>query len=90
MGGAIATFVASRADCGGLILLDGVVGDRAFTENAAAQVIKPIGTTLELRVGGFEEYLARWRAQLRPYSDEGERVLERTIRYELARLPDGA
>jgi pimeloyl-ACP methyl ester carboxylesterase len=90
IGGAIAAFVASRVDCGGLILLDGVVGDRAFTENAAAQVIKPIGTTLELRVGGFEEYLTRWRAQLRRYSDEGERVLERTIRYELARLPDGA
>jgi pimeloyl-ACP methyl ester carboxylesterase len=90
IGGAIAAFVASRADCGGLILLDGVVGDRAFTDNAAAQVIKPIGTTLELRVDGFDEYLTRWRAQLRRYSDEGERVLERTIRYELARLPDGA
>jgi pimeloyl-ACP methyl ester carboxylesterase len=38
-GGAIAAFVASRVDCSGLILLDGVIGDRAFTENAAAQFI---------------------------------------------------
>ena len=81
--------LAARGDCSGLILLDGVIGDRAFTENAAAQVIKPMSTSLELRFGGFEEYLTRWRAQQGPYSDEAERVLERTIRYELAPLPDG-
>ena len=48
--------------------------------------------TLELRVGGFEEYLTRVRA-VRTWppvrSDEGERMLERTLRYELAPLPDG-
>ena len=50
IGGAIAAFLAARGDCSGLILLEGVVGDRAFTENAAAQVIKPWSKMLELRV----------------------------------------
>jgi len=89
VGGAIATFVATLGHSSGLILLEGVIGDRAFTENAAAQVIKPMGTSLELRFGGFEEYLTRWRAQQGRNSDEAERVLERSIRYELAPLPDG-
>jgi pimeloyl-ACP methyl ester carboxylesterase len=91
MGGAIAAFLAARIDCSGLVLLEGVVGDRAFTENAAALVMPPQRATLDLRVGGFEEYLTRWRASVAMggFSDEGERVLERTIRYELAPLPDG-
>jgi pimeloyl-ACP methyl ester carboxylesterase len=56
-------------------------------------VIKPWSTTLELRFGGFEEYLTRWRAEqarLTARSDDAERILERTIRYELAPLPDGS
>ncbi len=92
IGGAIAAFLAARSDCSGLILLEGVIGDRAFTENAAARVINPWSKTLELRVGGFEEYLTRVRAeQVRSGvpSDDAERFLERTIRYELAPLPDG-
>jgi len=89
VGGAIAAFLAAHGDCSGLILLEGVVGDRAFTENAGAQVIKPWSKMLELRYGGFEEYLKRMRERQGPYSDEAERVLERTLRYELAPLPDG-
>ncbi|MDQ3810154.1 MAG: alpha/beta fold hydrolase [Chloroflexota bacterium] len=92
IGGAIAAFLAARTPCSGLILRDGVIGDRAFTENAAARVIKPWSKTLELRVGGFDEYLTRWRAEQARSSmrtDEAERILERTIRYELAPLPDG-
>jgi pimeloyl-ACP methyl ester carboxylesterase len=91
MGGAIAAFMAARIDCSGLVLLEGVVGDRAFTENAAALVMPPQRATLDVRVGGFEEYLTRWRASVvvGGFSDEGERILERTIRYELAPLPDG-
>ena len=92
IGGAIAAFLATRSNASGLILLEGVIGDRAFTENAAAKVIKPWSKTLELRFGGFEEYLTRWRAEQARQSirtDEAERILERTIRYELAPLPDG-
>src|SRR6266542_3909510 len=90
--GAEPPILAARSDCSGLILLEGVIGDRAFTENAAARVINPWSKTLELRVGGFEEYLTRVRAeQVRSGvpSDDAERFLERTIRYELAPLPDG-
>jgi pimeloyl-ACP methyl ester carboxylesterase/DNA-binding SARP family transcriptional activator len=93
IGGAIAAGVAAHGRCGGLILLEGVIGNRAFTENAAAQVIRPWSSTLERRFGGFEEYLARWRIEQarlgRLRSTEAERILERTIRYELAPLPDG-
>ena len=42
-----------------------------------------------MRFGGFEEYLTRWRARGILHTDEAERVLERTLRYELAPLPDG-
>src|SRR5205823_1224934 len=59
IGGAIAAFAAARGGCSGLILLEGVIGDRAFTENAAATVLKPWSKTLELRFGGVEEYMAR-------------------------------
>jgi hypothetical protein len=65
IGGAIAAFLAALSDCSGLILLEGVVGDRAFTENAAARVVKPWSKTLELRVGGFES-ISRVYGQIRP------------------------
>jgi pimeloyl-ACP methyl ester carboxylesterase/DNA-binding SARP family transcriptional activator len=91
MGGAIAAFLASHVEHSGLILLDGVVGDRAFTQNAAALVVPPQRATLEARVGGFDEYLSHWRSNMMTegWSDEAERILERTIRYELAPLADG-
>ena len=88
IGGAIAAFAAARAECSGLILLDAVIGEGAFTDNAAAQMA-PSGATLGMRFGGFEEYLTRWRAQGILQADEAERILERTLRYELAPLPDG-
>jgi pimeloyl-ACP methyl ester carboxylesterase/DNA-binding SARP family transcriptional activator len=88
IGGAIAAFAAARGGCSGLILLDAVIGDAAFTDNAAAQM-SPGGATLGMRFGGFDEYLTRIRAHLVPHTDEAERVLERTLRYELAPLPDG-
>ena len=90
MGGAVAAVAAAAGETGGLILLDGVVGRLAFTENAATAIgehaaakITPAGG----RYGGFAEYLAHAR---RRYSSEAERLLERTVRYELARLPDGS
>ena len=89
IGGAIAAFVAARGGCRGLVLLDGLVGDRAFTENAAAIFMRQRYLRLDARFAGFEEYLTRWHAAGNHYSDEAERVLERTLRYELAPLPDG-
>ena len=90
LGGAIAAAVAAEGGVGGLILLDGVIGHRAFTDNAAAKVVRPFGELLELRVGGFAEYMEQWRSRQARHSDDAERLLERWIRHELTPLPDGS
>jgi pimeloyl-ACP methyl ester carboxylesterase len=84
-GGTIAAFVASRADLAGLILLEAMIGDRAFAENAATQAA-PLVTGLDLPVAGFDAYLARWRARRAPYSDDAERLVDRWARFALAPL----
>ena len=87
-GGTVATFAAPRVDAGGLILLEGMIGDRAFTENAVA-LMAPRAQSLDRRFGSLADYLAEFRMG-RPYrSDEAERLLERWGRYELAPLSDG-
>lgn len=88
IGGAIATFVAAAAqgDVGGLILLDAVVGDRAFIESASF-VLDEFGASLEQRFKEFEQYHSRWGREL-PDS-EWKRWVERSDRMELAPLPDG-
>ncbi|GAC1469306.1 MAG: hypothetical protein PVSMB7_18420 [Chloroflexota bacterium] len=87
-GGAIAAFVATRADVSGLILLDGTIGDRAFTENAASR-ITPWIDHLDTRKGGFESYLAEWRARRPRWREESERMLDRWVHYLLAPCADG-
>ena len=87
-GGAIAAFVAVRTQVAGLVLLEAMIGDRAFTENAAAQAA-PLATALGPTVAGFDAYLAEWRMRRAPYSDEAERLAERWVRFALAPLPDG-
>jgi lipase len=88
IGGAIATFVAAAAqgDVGGLILLDAVVGDRAFIESASF-VVDKFGASLEQRFKEFGQYHARWARELA--DSECKRWLERSDRMELAPLPDG-
>ena len=87
-GGAVATFVAASAAVGGLVLLEGMVGDRAFRENAAAQAA-PIATSLDNRYVSFDAYLTEWRARRAPFTDEAERLADRWVRFALAPLPDG-
>ncbi|MGH7392750.1 MAG: alpha/beta fold hydrolase [Candidatus Rokuibacteriota bacterium] len=84
-GGTLGAFVASRVDLAGLILLEAMIGDRAFAENAAAQAA-PLATGLDLPVAGFDAYLARWRARRAPYSDDAERLVDRWARFALAPL----
>jgi pimeloyl-ACP methyl ester carboxylesterase len=88
LGGSIATFVAEKAGdaIGGLVLLDAVVGDRAFIDSAS-RVLEPIGATLEQRFAGFEEYQSFWAAE----NDQSQwgRWLNRSARMDLAPLPDG-
>jgi len=88
-GGGVATFAAAGADVGGLVLLEGMVGDRAFRENAAAQAA-PIATQLDKRYVSFDAYLAEWRARSAPFTDEAERLADRWVRFALAPLPDGS
>ncbi|MFI5376180.1 MAG: alpha/beta fold hydrolase [Candidatus Rokuibacteriota bacterium] len=87
-GGAIATFLATRIDVAGLILLEAMIGDRAFAENAAAQAA-PLAGSLGQPVAAFDTYLATWRARWGPLTDEAERLAERWARFALAPLPDG-
>jgi DNA-binding SARP family transcriptional activator/pimeloyl-ACP methyl ester carboxylesterase len=87
-GGTIAAFVATRVEAAGLILLDGLIGDRAFTENAAARSTQWIDN-LDARFGGFESYLAGWRAQRPRWREESERMADRWVHYLLVPLPDG-
>jgi pimeloyl-ACP methyl ester carboxylesterase len=89
-GGTIAAFVAARIAVQALVLLEGVIGDPAFTENAAATVVPPFGQSLEARFKGFQAYLERWRTMQPRYSDAAEAIIERFIPYELARLPDSS
>jgi len=89
-GGAIAALVAARINVKALILLEGVIGDRAFTENAAAQIVTPFGQALEARSRGFEAYLAAWRATRPRFSDAAEAIFDRFAPYEVTRLPDGS
>jgi len=88
LGGSIATFVAEAAgdDIGGLVLLDAVVGDRAFVESASF-VLDEFGPILDQRFATFDEYHAHWSAEID--DSEWKRWLERSDRIELAPLPDG-
>jgi len=87
-GGAIAAFVAAGAELSGLVLLEAMIGDRAFSENAAAHAA-PIAAKLGQKVAGFDAYLAAWRSRRAGYTDEAERLAERWVRFALAPLPDG-
>jgi pimeloyl-ACP methyl ester carboxylesterase/DNA-binding SARP family transcriptional activator len=87
-GGTLAAFVASEAGAGGLVLLEAMIGDRAFTENAAAQAA-PLATRLGQPVAGFDAYLSEWRARRGRYSDDAERLVDRWARFALAPLPSG-
>jgi pimeloyl-ACP methyl ester carboxylesterase len=87
-GGTVAAFVAAEVDVAGLILLEAMIGDRAFTENAAVQA-SPLAESLGRPVAGFDAYLSMWRARREPYSDDAERLVDRWARFALAPLPGG-
>lgn len=87
-GGTVAAFAAPNTDASGLILLEGMIGDRAFTENVVARMT-PRVQSLDRRYSSLASYLAEFRARLPLRSDEFERLLDRWGRYELAPLSDG-
>ena len=87
-GGTIAAFVAGRAEIAGLILLEAMIGDRAFTDNAVAQG-RPLAEGIDRRYRSQEHYLAESRARRAPWSDAAERLSDRLAHYTLAPLSDG-
>lgn len=87
-GGTVAVFVTLATDVAGVILLEAMIGNRAFTENAAAQAA-PLATSLGSPVASFDAYLAQWRARRERFSDDAERLLDRWVRFALAPLPGG-
>jgi pimeloyl-ACP methyl ester carboxylesterase len=96
LGGAVAVGAGARLGhrLRGLILLEGVVGDQAFVDNAASRIRTPIIDVLDDRFTGFDAYLDQMRSSAlrfdgRRRSDEAERLLDRFARYELAPLPGG-
>lgn len=88
-GGTVAACIALATDVAGLILLEAMIGNRSFTENAAAQAA-PLATSLDSPVAGFDAYLAHWRSRRERFSDDAERLLDRWVRFALAPLPGGA
>jgi DNA-binding SARP family transcriptional activator/pimeloyl-ACP methyl ester carboxylesterase len=87
-GGTICTFVATRTSLGGIVLMDATIGDRAFTENAIAHLAPVLDKQTKERFADLEQYIKLYRAQ-REMSDEAERMLDRFMYFNLARLPDG-
>ena len=88
LGGSIATFVAEAAGnaIGGLVLLDAVVGDRAFVESASF-MLDEIGPTLDQSFSTFDEYHALWSGEFD--DSDWKRWLDLNDRMDLAPLPDG-
>ena len=88
-GGAVAAFVAGAPKSPGWCYSEGMIGDRAFAENAVARAA-PIAASLDKRYVSFDAYLAEWRTRREPFTDEAERLADRWVRFALAPLPDGS
>ena len=88
LGGAVATFAAQAAGdrVSGLVLVDAVVGDRHLVERSAKAVMR-LEHRLHQRFADFDDYQHRWGAL--PDDATWRRWLDRSLRMELAPLPDG-
>ena len=90
IGGAVATLAASKMEVSGLLLLEGVVGDQAFTASVGAPVLEGFAAHLAQRCPSIDAYIKAWRANPPQWSDEAMRVADRMVRFEIAPLPDGS
>ncbi|HEU0073522.1 MAG TPA: alpha/beta fold hydrolase [Dehalococcoidia bacterium] len=86
-GGNIAAEVARQVNIAGLILLEGVIGRKAFFENAAAKTVPAFKALLERHFGGFSEYL-EWAAQT-PATDEIDAYLKQRAHFDLVPVRNG-
>ena len=89
MGGVTAAAVATTCALGGLVLLEGAIGERGFLEHRSAETLGPAVEALDARFATVGEYLERWRAESDRYGDQAERWIDRLARFELAPLREG-
>ena len=88
LGGALATFAAQAAGdrISGLVLVDAVVGDRHLVERSS-YAVQQLELRLQERFTDFDDYRHRWGAL--PDDATWRRWLDRSLRMEVAALPDG-
>jgi pimeloyl-ACP methyl ester carboxylesterase/DNA-binding SARP family transcriptional activator len=88
LGGAVATFAAQAAGdrISGLVLVDAVVGDRHLVERSS-YAVQNLELGLQERFTDFDDYRHRWGAL--PDDATWRRWLDRSLRMEVAPLPDG-
>jgi pimeloyl-ACP methyl ester carboxylesterase/DNA-binding SARP family transcriptional activator len=88
LGGAVATFTAQALGdrISGLVLVDAVVGDQRLVERSSYAVLQ-LELRLQERFSDFDDY-RQWCGTL-PDDATWRRWLDRSLRMELAPLPDG-
>jgi pimeloyl-ACP methyl ester carboxylesterase/DNA-binding SARP family transcriptional activator len=88
LGGAVATFAAQAGGdrISGLILVDAVVGDRHLVERSS-YAVQNLELGLQQRFTDFDDYRHRWGTL--PDDATWRRWLDRSLRMEVASLPDG-
>ena len=88
LGGAVTTFAAEALGerISGLVLVDAVVGDRHLVERSM-HLVQKLELMLHERFMDFDDYRHRWGAL--PDDATWRRWLDRSLRMELAPLPDG-
>jgi pimeloyl-ACP methyl ester carboxylesterase/DNA-binding SARP family transcriptional activator len=88
LGGAVATFAAQTAGdrISGLVLVDAVVGDHQLVERSS-YAVQNLELGLKQRFTDFDDYQHHWGAL--PDDATWRRWLDRSLRMELAPLPDG-
>jgi len=88
-GGAVATLAAERVGARGLVLLDGVVGERPVVESRLT-VAAPILDATRTRYPNFARYLELMRASRSSMSPDEELLVDQMARSSMTRMPDGS
>src|SRR2546425_4373498 len=88
-GGAIATLTAERLGARGVVLLDGVVGERSVVEDRLSVATSSLEGTRE-RYPNFARYLELMRASRTSMSPDEELLVDQMARFSMTRMPDGS
>src|SRR5256885_12649205 len=88
-GGAIATLAAERLGARGVVLLDGVVGERSVVEDRLTVATPSLEGTHQ-RYPNFARYLELMRASRSSMSPDEELLVDQMARFSMIRMPDGS